>query len=46
MSAPATIDPEEAEMMRGAAAALRRRAARQAEKAKDGTTAGEKGSLS
>ena len=44
MSAPATIDPEEAEIMRGAAAALRRRADRQAERAKDGTVHSEDGS--
>jgi excisionase family DNA binding protein len=44
MTAPATIDPEETEMLRDAAAALRRRADRQAKMAKDGTAIGEDGS--
>ena len=44
MSSPATLDPEEAEMLRGAALALRRRADRQAKLVKDGTALGENGS--
>jgi hypothetical protein len=44
MSAPATIDPEEAGILRGAAAALRRRAGRQAKMANDGTAHAEDGS--
>jgi hypothetical protein len=44
MIAPATIDPEEAEMLRGAAVALRRRADRQEKLAKDGTAHSANGS--
>jgi hypothetical protein len=43
MTSPA-LDPREAEMMRGAALALRRRADRQAKLAEDGTATAEDGS--
>jgi hypothetical protein len=44
MRAPAPLDPEEAEILRGAAAVLRRRADRQAKMTKDGTSYAESAS--
>jgi hypothetical protein len=44
MTSPAAIDPWEADLLRGAALALRRRADRQARMAEDGTAHADDGS--